>query len=88
MTARPSRCRDCGAEIRLIEVVPLHPKPGPLKEIPLDVRFDPATSPVPPSHAITPRGNACHPVTPAWPVGPEETPALTHFATCPRRRAR
>lgn len=56
-------------------------KPRPF--IPLEPRYDPERSPIPPSHAMNIARTVCHPITDDWPLQDHEIPALTHFAICP-----
>ena len=79
-------CRECGTPVQLLVVIPTHIQAGTTrKRIPLDLTYDPATATVPPSHAMSPGRTTCHPITPDFPLEGHETPALTHFATCPAR---
>lgn len=88
-------CRDCGAPIVLVQVIPgLLTKGSKRRRIPLDPGlddrglYDPASG-IAPSHALSPGRNRCRPITKAEPLDPaHEHPALTHYATCPRRVAR
>jgi len=83
-----TRCRDCGARIRLVLVVPARIDPNrPRGYIPLEVDFDAARSPIPPSHGLNLARTVCHPITDATPLLEHEVPALTHFAVCPARTA-
>lgn len=91
--ARDDVCADrdgrpgCGAPIRLVLVIPVHPIKGqPRKYIPLDPTYDPACG-IRPSHAVSAGWTTCRPLTADDPTpDPTERPALTHFATCPNRR--
>ena len=69
-------------------VIPTHLVKGTTRQyVPLDLVFDPA-GPIPPSHALSAGRTVCHPITADFPVEGHETPALTHFATCPARKTK
>lgn len=75
----------CGAPIVLVIVIPtLITKGTTRRYIPLDVAYDPASG-VPASHAVTPGWSTCRPLIDGETAGPDERPAMTHFATCPNR---
>jgi hypothetical protein len=82
---RRTRCLGCGAELVLVLVIPEHPRAGGRRRVPLDVAYDPTTSPLPPSHALSLAGTTCRPITTDHPLMSHENPAVTHFATCPAR---
>lgn len=76
-------CRLCGEPILLMIVIPGRIQPGTKrKRVPLNLMFDP-DGPTPASHAMSPGRTTCHPITRDYPLEGHETPALTHFATCP-----
>ncbi|AEI11849.1 hypothetical protein [Cellulomonas gilvus] len=80
-------CERCWQPIALVLVVPEHPRKGATrKHIPLDPGFDPATSRIAPSHALSAGRTTCRPLTTEHPLAPHEHAALTHFATCPVSR--
>lgn len=88
MTGLLTSCEHCGRDIRMALVIPSRIDPTvPRKHIPLDVEYDPATSPLRPSHGLSLSRTVCHPITEATPLQDHEIPALTHFATCPARRS-
>ncbi|UJP39355.1 hypothetical protein [Cellulomonas palmilytica] len=81
-------CDECGARIALVLVVPEHPRKSKKRSyIPLDLDYNDALSPVPPSHALSTGRTTCRPLTVDHPIAPHEFPALTHFATCPARQS-
>ena len=89
MSRRVERCRDCGAQIVLVLVIPTHLSKraaragAKRKYVPLDLDL-PAD--VAPSHAVSPGWTTCHPITRDRPIDDQlEYPALIHFATCPAR---
>lgn len=77
-------CRDCGAPIVLVLVIPLHLVAGrPRRRIPLDPDMPTDQAP---SHAVSPGWTTCRPITVDHPIDASlEYPAITHFATCPAR---
>lgn len=88
MKGHPARCPSCGADVVLVLVIPEHPsrRREGRRRIPLDPGYDPATSALPASHALTLAGTTCRPITRDHPLLPSENPALTHFATCASRQ--
>ncbi len=85
MSRRTTRCRECGAQIALVLVIPTHLSKRAKKRnyVPLDLEL-PAD--VAPSHAVSPGWTTCHPITQDRPIDDQlEYPAVTHFATCPNR---
>jgi hypothetical protein len=83
---RHTFCRDCSAPIVLVLIIRSQLVAGDRRNyIPLDEEFDPAGT-IPASHALSAGRTTCHPITADWPLAADEWPALTHFATCPKRR--
>lgn len=85
------RCGDngqpgCGAEIYLVPLIPLDEAvPARLRKfIPLDP--GPVPTDVAPSHARSPGWDRCRALRRGEEPAPGESPALTHFATCPLRK--
>ncbi|MCL1871028.1 MAG: hypothetical protein FWF90_11525 [Promicromonosporaceae bacterium] len=89
---KTSNCGDrgrvgCGALIQLVPVIPDVPTKGSTRSwIPLDVAYDPACG-FAPSHALSAGRKTCRPLARGEQPAPGEHPAITHFATCPLRRA-
>lgn len=85
MSRKHGTCQDCGEPVVFVLVLPAVPRRGTRRSyIPLNVRFDPK-GPIPPSHALSAGRTTCHVITEDHPLEDHEHPALTHFATCPRR---
>jgi hypothetical protein len=82
---RLDRCRSCGARVVVVPVLRSAPVDDRLRDMLLVPAYDPAASPIPPSHALARDRAVCHPITAGWPLAPGEIPALTHFAICPAR---
>lgn len=82
---RPQPCRACGRPVLLVQVIPARIRPGTTrKQLPLNPTYDPACG-VRASHALSTGGTTCRPLLADETPGPDERPALTHFATCPAR---
>lgn len=81
----PQPCRACGRPVVLVQVIPTRITPGQKrKHLPLDPPPVPAGG-VRASHAVSTGWTRCRPLLADETPGPDEHPALTHFATCPAR---
>jgi hypothetical protein len=88
LTRHAEPCELCGALVAKVMVIPEHARKGTKRRrIALDPTYDPATSPIRPSHALSAGYTTCRPITRDNPLAPGEHAGLTHHATCPLERS-